>query len=140
MHVLRMMPTEENYSLVAINNVSQKISYHWHPSPQTYHMCANFQSPPSLPITQLQDSSEYTIVVVPGKCLRALKREDVFRAPPGTCAPHAKYYKNMMPDIPLALSQPCGRFFHEEDFEFAYLREGRCLFSRVKDVGDYGSC
>ena len=81
-----------------------------------------------------------TTVVVSAKCLRGLKREDVFRAPPGTCAPEAKLFKNMMPDIPLALSQPCGRFFHEEDFEFAYLRQGRCPFSRVSDVGDYGSC
>ncbi|CAN0021538.1 unnamed protein product [Hapterophycus canaliculatus] len=46
----------------------------------------------------------------------------------------------MMPDIPLALSRPCGRFFHEEDFEFAFLKENRCPFSRVRDVGDYGSC
>lgn len=87
-----------------------------------------------------QDSSEYTTVVVPTRCLRALKREDVFRVPPGTHGPRAKLYKNMMPDIPIALSRACGRFFHEEDFEFAYLKEGRCPFSRVEDVGDYGSC
>lgn len=79
-------------------------------------------------------------MVVSAKCLGGLKREDVFRAPPGTCGPRAKLYKNMMPDIPVALSQSCGRFFHEEDFEFAFLREGRCPFSRVNDVGDYGSC
>lgn len=91
-------------------------------------------------VLSVQDTGEYTTVVASAKCLRALKREDVFRAPPGTCAPEAKLFKNMMPDIPLALSQPCGRFFHEEDFEFAYLRQGRCPFSRVNDVGDYGSC
>ncbi|CAM9531119.1 unnamed protein product [Ectocarpus sp. 6 AP-2014] len=87
-----------------------------------------------------EDSSEYMVVVASAKCLRALKREDVFRVPPGTRSPRARLYKNMMPDIPLALSQPCGRFFHEEDFEFSYLRESRCPFSRVTDVGDYGSC
>lgn len=88
----------------------------------------------------LQESSQYTPVLVSAKCLRGLKREDVFCVSQGTCCPRPKFYKNMMPDIPLALSQPCGRFFHEEDFEFAYLREGRCPFSRVSDVGDYGSC
>lgn len=93
--------------------------------------------PPSHPA---QDSNEYMVVVASAKCLRALKREDVFRVPPGTRSPRARLYKNMMPDIPLALSQPCGRFFHEEDFEFSYLRESRCPFSRVTDVGDYGSC
>eukprot|EP00903_Cladosiphon_okamuranus_P013353 g12445.t1 len=87
-----------------------------------------------------EDSSEYTVVVASAKCLRALKREDVFCVPPGTRSQRARLYKNMMPDIPLALSRPCGRFFHEEDFEFAYLKESRCPFSRVADVGDYGSC
>lgn len=81
------------------------------------------------------------MVVVPARCLQSLKREDVFRVHAGACGgATARLYKNMMPDIPLALSQPCGRFFHEEDFEFALLKEGRCPFSRVKDIGDYGSC
>lgn len=84
--------------------------------------------------------STYTPVVVGASCLRALRREDVFRVPPGTSGACSRFFKNMMPDIPLALSQPCGRFFHEEDFEFSHIKEGRCPFSRVKDVGDYGSC
>lgn len=79
-------------------------------------------------------------MVVPARCLRALRRQDIFVVPAGSCGPERKFYKNMMADIPLALSRPCGRFFHEEDFEFAYLREGRCPLSRVEDVGDYGSC
>lgn len=45
----------------------------------------------------------------------------------------------LYPDIPLALSQPAHRFFVEEDFEFAYLKEQACPFSRVEEVGDYGS-
>lgn len=101
------------------------------------------QEPPerSTPFELLQDSSNYMVVTASAKCLRRLKREDVFRVPPGTCcSPQARLYKNMMPDIPLALSRPCGRFFHEEDFEFAFLKENRCPFSRVGDVGDYGSC
>lgn len=102
------------------------------------HVSVTYPAFPLLPVSQ--ESSEYTITVVPARCLRGLKREEVFRIRPGTCGPRARFYKNMMPDIPLALSQPCGRFFHEEDFEFEFLREGKCPFSRVKDMGDYGSC
>mmetsp|Transcript_44564 Transcript_44564/g.139760 ORF Transcript_44564/g.139760 Transcript_44564/m.139760 type:complete len:80 (-) Transcript_44564:289-528(-) len=50
-----------------------------------------------------------------------------------------RYYKNMLPGIHVALSQPCGRFAHEEEFEYAYLKEGGCPFSRVREVGDYSS-
>ena len=42
----------------------------------------------------------------------------------------------MVPEIAVALSQPCGRFFHEADFEFAYFKEDHCPHSRVIDVGD----
>lgn len=45
----------------------------------------------------------------------------------------------MLADIPIAISQPCHRFFHLEDFEFAYLSEKRCPYSRLKNVGEYGS-
>ena len=48
-------------------------------------------------------------------------------------------YRNMLPDIAIAVSQPSRRFFHLEDFEFAYLSNGSCPYSRVKDVGEYGS-
>ena len=44
-----------------------------------------------------------------------------------------------MPEIAVAVSQPCNRFFHLEDFEFAYLSSKSCPYSRVKNVGEYGS-
>ena len=44
-----------------------------------------------------------------------------------------------MPEIAVAVSQPCHRFFHLEDFEFAYLSSKNCPYSRVKNVGEYGS-
>ena len=52
----------------------------------------------------------------------------------------ATYYKSAIPDVHIALSQPCHRFFHEDDYEFAVLRDGMCPYSRVKDVGDFGPC
>lgn len=45
----------------------------------------------------------------------------------------------MLPDIPIAMSQPCGKAFHLEDFEFQYLTQKRCPYSRTKNIGDYGS-
>lgn len=34
--------------------------------------------------------------------------------------------------------QPAARFMCEEDFEFAALKEHKCPFSRVQQLGDYG--
>lgn len=45
----------------------------------------------------------------------------------------------MLPEIPIAISQPCHRFFHLEDFELSYLSEKKCPYSRLKSVGEYGS-
>jgi hypothetical protein len=45
----------------------------------------------------------------------------------------------MLPEITIAISQPCHRFFHLEDFEFSYLSEGNCPYSRLKNIGEYGS-
>jgi len=39
----------------------------------------------------------------------------------------------------MALSQQCNRFFHEDDFEYAVLKEGKCPYSRAKEVGDFGT-
>ena len=68
------------------------------------------------------------------------------------CAPHllsslcpsspltiVPFLRNMLPELPIAISQPCNRFFHLEDFEFAYLSSKNCPYSRVKNVGEYGS-
>merc|ERR1711988_952528 len=51
-----------------------------------------------------------------------------------------RFFRNMLPDIPIAVSQPAGHFFLEEDFELALLKEGTCAFSRQPPsvVGDYG--
>lgn len=49
------------------------------------------------------------------------------------------FVRNMLPELPVAISQPCHRFFHLEDFEFAYLSNKKCPYSRLKNVGEYGS-
>lgn len=71
--------------------------------------------------------------------LHGMKRSEVFVCRPSTPNKRATFYKNMLPEIAIAISQSCHRFFHLEDFEFAYLSNKSCPYSRVKDVGEYGS-
>lgn len=92
-------------------------------------------------------STPYRPVTVDADTLLSLKRSEVFVCRPPqskTSRPprppqRVLFYRNMLSEISIAVSQPCQRFFHLEDFEFAYLSNGSCPFSRVKDVGEYGS-
>ena len=71
--------------------------------------------------------------------LLSMKRSEVFVCRPDSKDKRATFYRNMLPEINIAISQPCTRFFHLEDFEFAYLSTRSCPYSRVKNVGEYGS-
>ncbi|CAM9651174.1 unnamed protein product [Heterosigma akashiwo] len=86
-----------------------------------------------------ESASRYLPVTLDAKALAALKREEVHACPAPSPLARPTFFKNMLPEIPVAAAAPCNRFFHEEDFEFAYLKEGSCPFCRVKDVGYYGS-
>jgi intraflagellar transport protein 122 len=85
-------------------------------------------------------SSVYRVVTADARTLLRMPRSTVYYHAGSVPGLRGKFYKNMMPDIPVALSQHCGRFFHEEDFEFTWLKEKQCPYCRVADVGDYGSC
>merc|ERR1719271_1305404 len=71
--------------------------------------------------------------------LQSLYRAEVFCCKPRQQGLRATYYKSAIPDVHMALSQPCNRFFHEDDFEYAVLKEGKCPYSRAKEVGDFGT-
>lgn len=114
--------------------------------------------------------------------MRSLRREEVFvvqgwlssgahelrpKQEPGKALVPCRFYRNVLhPDVPLALSQPAGRFVGEEAFEAAWLlaqeeraaaageedgeggdeqKESKwgegpsCPFTRVRAMGDYGS-
>jgi hypothetical protein len=45
----------------------------------------------------------------------------------------------MLPDIRIAISHPCNKFFHLEDLELEWLTNKKCPYSRIKNIGDYGS-
>jgi intraflagellar transport protein 122 len=85
-----------------------------------------------------QDNN-YCPVTVNVKILMAMNRTEVFVCRPSSKQKRCTFYKNMLPDISIAISQSCHRFFHLEDFEFAYLSEQACPYSRLKNVGEYGS-
>lgn len=92
-----------------------------------------------LNLTLERQKGSYTPVKVDANTLNAMKRSEVFVCRPSSKTKRATFYRNMLPDIPIAISQPCHRFFHLEDFEFAYLSEQKCPYSRLKNVGEYGS-
>jgi len=87
---------------------------------------------------ETQDNN-YCPVTVNVKTLIAMNRTEVFVCRPSSKQKRCTFYKNMLPDISIAISQSCHRFFHLEDFEFAYLSEQACPYSRLKNVGEYGS-
>ena len=112
----------------------------------------------NLTLERQQKSGGYTPVKVDANTLLAMNRSEVFVCRPSSDSKRATFYRytyllsslltssisssivrNMLPDIPIAISQPCHRFFHLEDFEFAYLSEQKCPYSRLKNVGEYGS-
>lgn len=92
-----------------------------------------------LNLTLEKQKTAYTPVKVDANTLLAMNRSEVFVCRPSSKTKRATFYRNMLPDIPIAISQPCHRFFHLEDFEFAYLSGKKCPYSRLTNIGEYGS-
>eukprot|EP01084_Bolivina_argentea_P105993 189811_1 len=82
-------------------------------------------------------------VVIGERILLRIRRQEVFYLPSpdhhNSTSSCGSFFKNMMPDVPLAVSQPCRRFFHEEDLEYSYVSEGKTPISRIPNLGDYGT-
>ncbi|CAM9423686.1 unnamed protein product [Chrysoparadoxa australica] len=84
------------------------------------------------------NDARYIIATASRRCLAKMTRSEAFYIP-GIGSRRGRFYKNMMPEISVAVSQPCGKFFHEEDFEFSWLKEGHCGYCRETEAGDYSS-
>ncbi|ETV94469.1 hypothetical protein H310_11793 [Aphanomyces invadans] len=76
----------------------------------------------------------YKVLQIDAKILAALKPNEVFVVRYPTKALRCKFYKNMIPDIKVHLSPACRKFFHEDDFEFEYLRDGACAYCRLPEL------
>ncbi len=73
----------------------------------------------------------YQPIVVDKRTLISLHREEVIIVKWPTPGIRYKFYRNMMPELPLSACLSCNHFFHEEDFEFEVLKLGKCPFCRV---------
>ncbi|RLN61284.1 hypothetical protein BBJ28_00011104 [Nothophytophthora sp. Chile5] len=79
-------------------------------------------------------AAQYRVLQVDARTLQALRPNEVFIAKYPTRALRPKYYKNMIPELKIHLSPHCRRFFHEEDFEFEYLKAGHCPCCQVAEL------
>ncbi|XP_065343413.1 intraflagellar transport protein 122 homolog [Cloeon dipterum] len=62
--------------------------------------------------------------------LKALEPHEVIIMkwpPPLRC----QYYRNLLPDVPIAHCQACNKVFHVDDFELQTLQKGHCPFCRT---------
>ena len=90
-------------------------------------------------VTLEKQKNAYIPTTVDAETLLSMKRSEVYVCRPSSKNKRATFYRNMLPEIVIAISQPCHRFFHLEDFEYAYLSNKNCPYSRLKNVGEYSS-
>jgi WD40 repeat protein len=84
-----------------------------------------------------RDTNNPNSIVVDRDVLQSLDREDIFIMT--YSKGRMRYFKNVLPEIGIALCPECNHVFHEEDFEFACLRDGGCPFCRCNIIGrSYG--
>lgn len=80
------------------------------------------------------DASEISgPVVVDRHVLASLDAREVFSINwfGGKTGLRPRYYKSVVPEIPIILCSTCNKFFHEEDFEFATLVKKECPFCKT---------
>lgn len=78
--------------------------------------------------------AQYRVLQVDERVLLSLSPSEVFVVKYPSPLVRNKYFKNMIPEIKIHLSPHCRRFFHEEDFEFEYLKAGHCPCCRVQEM------
>lgn len=79
-------------------------------------------------------AAQYRVLQVDERVLLSLNPSDVFIVKYPSPLVRNKYFKNMIPEIKIHFSPHCRRFFHEEDFEFEYLKAGHCPCCRVAEM------
>ncbi|TYZ58414.1 hypothetical protein PybrP1_004246 [[Pythium] brassicae (nom. inval.)] len=79
-------------------------------------------------------AAQYHALQVDERVLLSLNPNEVFIVRYPSPLVRAKFFKNMIPELKIHLSPHCRRFFHEEDFEFEYLKAGHCPCCRVREM------
>jgi intraflagellar transport protein 122 len=99
-----------------------------------------FQKAVQQTLDRQQGASSYRPVLCDEDTLSQMRREEVFVIHSTHKGIRSRFYKNVLEGVPVALSQPAQRFFHEEELEAAILKDGKCPYSRAAVAGaDYGS-
>lgn len=87
--------------------------------------------------SELAGAENYRPVELDEKVLQSIKLEEVFVEDlTKYCRKFPRrYYKNMVPDIPLIQCESCSKIFLLDEYEFAFLEKKCCPFCRTK-TGD----
>jgi intraflagellar transport protein 122 len=89
------------------------------------------EDPFAAQLSAIDQTAEYVPLVATREVLLALRPHEIFVVPPPAGGLPTRYYRNMIPEVPVVLCRHCAHFFHEEDYEFAVLQKGCCPFCRT---------
>merc|ERR1712094_35583 len=78
-------------------------------------------------------------VCVDVRILGSMRREEVYCMKPVHPDLPWRYFKTMMPEMPLTLCEDSQLFFREEDLEFYMLQHGQAPMTRAKTMAGFGA-
>ena len=84
-------------------------------------------------------SGSYHPVEVDDSTLSHMRYEEVFIVDHSKFCPNkpVRFFKNMVPEVPITMCEQCCKFFLQDEYEFAYIEKGHCPFCKnvEKDNG-----
>ena len=73
----------------------------------------------------------FPIIRVDDKCLRSMKKSDVFIQKHATCVGiKTRYFRNIISEVPISMCNVCFHFFHQDFYELKVLENKCCPFCR----------
>lgn len=89
---------------------------------------------------EFEPTGRFTPTIASREMMLQMSAADVFVLQWPTSARPLEFFRNMLPDVPVVCCHECNHFFHEEDWELAVMKNGKCPFCRAKaDASDNGS-
>lgn len=129
-HTFEILPlvefvTEKSILMEEAICMIQECSDSFHPSPPNSNTMPFDRA---LDMALTESITSYVPIEVDEVALRSLNREEVFLIASTTQPATVRLFKNMTPEIGLAVCSGCQQFFYEEDFEYEYLKNEGCPF------------
>jgi len=84
------------------------------------------------------NSEVFEPVMVDSRVLSTMRREEVYYMKPMHPDLPWRYFKSMLPEMPLTLCEDSQLFFREEDLEFYMLQHGQAPLTRSMNVAGFG--